>query len=280
MFCKSCGKQLFGNEAFCSYCGERLQPPSADEAISATPEGKAQCPVYAQAASESGSGRSPASVQAGMVAGSVYTQGSYLKNQIRRVSFNRMILYGILSLFLVPAVLPLFISLVADHSPIEDIIISTIFLGIPTIIFVLLFVRAIISYSNYSLCAIYKKMNRLSGIPSNELYALLNREVETSLLFSHKRLMLTEHWACIQGRFTLRIFPAANLFWAYMFTLNGTFRKVIFALSNGSVTNIPTLSKKICMEILTGVQQSYLHVRIGYTKAYEKEYQDLCSKRK
>ena len=110
---------------------------------------------------------------------------------------------------------------------------------------------------------------------SGEFQAMLDREVETSLLFTHKSLTLTENWVCIQGSYSIRVFPAANLVWAYMYVLNGTFYKVIFMLSDRTSRGLNTMRKKICVETLTGIAQSYPDVWIGFDKTKRQMYNEM-----
>ncbi len=256
MFCQSCGSQLTGDETFCGRCGTRVQ--------TIPPEKEPPAP-------ESEAGQSPVYTRFEPVPVFPYKPGNYMKDQIKRVSHSRMILFGILFAFSMLNCLPM----LALSRRASDLIGAAIFFGVPTLLFLLYFLLAIRDYSNYRACGIYKKLYDAEGLSADAVDAMLNDEIEKALLFSHKRLTLTEHWICIQGRFSLHIFPADKLIWAYTYVMNGTFYQVIFALSNRKRRSIHTLRQKTCDEILAGVMQSYPHVLLGFSKMNRQLYKDM-----
>jgi hypothetical protein len=186
-----------------------------------------------------------------------------------------MVLYGILSLSFV---FPFLSSIAAITSSFSDAIAGMIILGSPAVLFILLFLKARRGYVNYTQSSVYKNLQGLGGVSADEFCVMINSEVLKSALFSHKRLTLTGRWVIIQGRFSLCIFPAAELVWAYMYVMNGTFYQVIFALRNRGRHSIHTLREKVCVETLTGVARSYPHVLTGYSKENMKLYKEICGR--
>jgi len=299
MFCPFCGKNLFGSETFCSFCGGKMPPreqptpavaappapassetpPAPAPVVAAPPAAPVPAPAVAPPPASAVAAPPAAPVPAPAVAAPTVSSSApanYIEAQIKRISRKKIILFGILSASFAPMLLLSFFSMFVSLS---DGIAILIFLGAPAIFFIYKLVKAIGDYADYTKSVHYKRLQAITGAPPNEFAAMLCREVETSLLFTHKRLVLTEDWVCINGKYSLTIFPAASLVWAHIFELNGTFYKVIFYLNNRTSRALHALRKKPCVEALSGVAQSYPHVLIGYSKENRRLYNDMYVKK-
>ena len=157
----------------------------------------------------------------------------------------------------------------------SDLIGMLIGVGIPTFLFVFFFVKVLRCYKNYTLSSAFKKLGYINNGTAEEFAAMLDREVESSCLFAHKKITLIERWICIHGKFSMKILSAEGLVWAYIFVLNGTFYQVRFNYTNGHCHVLPSLWRKTCFAIFSGVESSYPDVWIGYHSINKSRYAEL-----
>lgn len=198
---------------------------------------------------------------------------NYLKQQIRRISRNRMILFGILFAYL----FLLFIALLG--SDLEKQSAAAIVPSLlPSAVFLFFFILSLFSYLNYTNSASYKRLCAKESASAETVNMSISKEVESEQGYSHKKLKLTNHWVLLQYPFSIRIEQAEKLVWVYRritkTNYGATYNALIFSFLNQKQYSVTLKNETDCAEIMRVITQKYPYVLTGYSKELFYKYKN------
>lgn len=113
----------------------------------------------------------------------------YVQSQIRRVSRNQMILFGILGAYF--CVIP--VSVLGSEG-IEGLLGLVLFLSLIPASCIFFFIRACILRKHYQRSKIYTRLGTYGYGSSEEVSLAIDEELKNSVLINHKNLIVTSNW--------------------------------------------------------------------------------------
>ena len=195
---------------------------------------------------------------------------NYIKEQIKRISRNRTILFLILA-----AYFSIFIFVGAMNQNARDgdagFRVFIILIGcLPTALFLFYAIQSVRSRGDYTKSKTYRRLSGIAQAPPEIAAADINRDMGTADRIS-KGLLIGERWIFIQGAFSLHVYPSTWFIWAYMLINKNsliTSYSTVMAFSNGKRVTLAQPGSQACENLLGMLFDRYPHIVLGYNRTW------------